>query len=288
MPAMRWSWIALVLAGCGGQSGNSGPPLTMDNLARACENAYACIAPPIDAPTLPGCLRNLDDVDSVVSIYRPDQVHCLAAAGTDCAAVTACIGAGFRSCSPDGQRCEGNEVIDCHGGRTLAVDCRGGLWFPDDSTCVQGTRPGCGVATCADGAPRTCHGTRLVRCVEGVSQEIDCAQAGATCVADGTSAGCGGTGAACAASRCDGNRLILCLSGHETIYDCAAMLRGGSCVPGGSTGFSCGFGPDCGGTATCAGGTAQLCVLGGQASVDCLASGFVSCAAGSCLPASLP
>jgi len=285
---MRWPWIALVLAGCGGHPANSSPPLTLDELARACENAYACLAPRIDGPTVPGCLRNLDDLDSAVSMYRPDQIRCLAEAGADCKTARACIGFAFQACSPDGVRCEGDNVIDCSGGQTLAIDCRGGLWFTDDATCIQGTRPGCGLATCTAGTPDSCHDTRVVRCVDGVRQEIDCAQVGMTCALDGTSATCGGTGAACTASRCDGTRLIRCEAGHEAVYDCAAMLRGGSCVPGGSDGFSCGFGPACGDTATCAGGTAQLCVLGGQASVDCLASGFVSCASGSCLPASLP
>lgn len=298
MPAMRGPWSALVVAvvgavavaGCGGQPAamSAGPPLTLDEIARACENGYACLAPPIDGPTIPGCLRNLDDLDSAVSIYRPDQVRCLAAAGADCSKALACVGMAIESCSPDGTRCAGDRVVDCRGGRTLSIDCRGGLWFSDDATCVQGDKPGCGTATCGAGTADSCSGTRVVRCADGVRQEIDCAQLGMTCVLDGGAATCGGAGAACSASRCDGKRLIRCEAGHETTYDCAALLRGGSCVEGGHGGFSCGFGPDCGDSATCAGGSAQLCVLGGQASVDCLAAGFTSCAGGSCLPSSLP
>ena len=286
---MRGTRIALAVIamgiGCGGQPGmmSAGPPLTLDDLARACETSYACLAPPIDGPTLPGCLRHLDDFDSVVSMYRADQVRCLAAAGADCTRALACIGMSIAACSPDGQRCEGDRLIDCTGGQTISIDCRGGLWFSDDATCVAGTKPGCGTAACAAGTADSCNGTRLVRCIDGVRNEIDCAQVGMTCVLGASAASCGGTGAACTASRCDGKRLIRCDGGHETAYDCTAMLRGGSCVTGGRDGFSCGFGPDCGDTATCTLGSAQLCVLGGQATVDCLAAGFTSCIAGSCL-----
>jgi hypothetical protein len=33
---------------------------------------------------------------------------------------------------------------------------------------------------------------------------------------------------------------------------------------------------------------AQLCVLGAQVSIDCVAAGFASCGLGSCIPAKFP
>lgn len=81
---MRRAMIAVVIAGCGGHSsGNrdaqTAPALAAEDIARACVNAYACLAPPIDGPTLPNCLHKLDDGDTVVSIYRPDQIRARAA-----------------------------------------------------------------------------------------------------------------------------------------------------------------------------------------------------------------
>jgi hypothetical protein len=38
----------------------------------------------------------------------------------------------------------------------------------------------------------------------------------------------------------------------------------------------------------CAGNVAQLCVLGAQISVDCVAAGFSRCGLGSCIPATFP
>jgi hypothetical protein len=284
---MRGAWLALVIVGCGGKpaaapDGAQPTQLTLDEIGRACESASACIA---NSVTLLSCMSNLDKLDSPVSIHRSHQVRCLAAAGADCDAAAACIGVATATCQANDYRCEGDTYVFCRVFSGIATNCRGGLWYSDDSTCVErsGSHPDCGQGTCAPDTPQSCRGTRMVRCFAGVRSEIDCAQIGMTCLLDGGVATCGGSGAACTASRCDGDRLIRCQGGHEAIYDCAAMLRGGSCVAGGPDGFSCGFGRDCGNTATCAGATAQLCVLGGQASVNCLAEGFTSCVNGGCL-----
>jgi hypothetical protein len=122
-----------------------------------------------------------------------------------------------------------------------------------------------------------------------VLKSFDCAQAGLTCAIDsGGTATCDGTGGACTASHCDGTTLVRCDGVHEQRYACAEMLDGGTCVDGGRGGFSCGFGPDCGGTATCTGNVTQVCVLGAQVSIDCVASGFGGCGLGSCLPTKFP
>jgi hypothetical protein len=63
---------------------------------------------------------------------------------------------------------------------------------------------------------------------------------------------------------------------------------GGTCVDYGIDGHSCGFGPDCGETATCSGNTSQLCVFDAQISIDCVASGYAGCNLGSCVTATLP
>lgn len=290
---MRHAMIAVLIAGCGGHSsGNSDAqmarPLAAEDIARACINAYACLAPPIDGPTLPDCLHKLDDGDTVVSIYRPEQIRCLVAAGADCTRARACLGYTYGACAPDGTHCEGDRLVDCSRGMGLTLDCRHGLWYSDDSTCVAASSPTCGIGTCARNTPERCDGTRALRCSNEVLLAFDCAQVGATCNLEGTSAQCVGSGPACTASRCDGTKLIRCAGGHEYTYQCAEMFQGGTCVDDGRSGHSCGFGPDCGETATCNGNTSQLCVLGAQISIDCVASGYAGCSLGSCLTATFP
>lgn len=291
---MRHVVIAFAIAGCGGHSGaadrDAAPAmaLTRDDIARACVNAYACLGPPIDGPTISSCLGHIDDGESLVSMYRPAQIRCLVAAGANCVAARACVGYALGACSPDGRRCDGDRVIECSAGSGTTLDCRGGLWFSSDSTCVVGTAVTCGIGTCAGGTPSRCDGSRVVQCLNGVQEVFDCAQLGDTCYSTGGAAICIGTGAPCTASRCEGNQLIRCDSGREQRYACDAMLDGGTCVGYGRGGASCGFGPDCGAAATCAGNVAQLCVLGAQSSVDCVAAGFSRCALGSCVPATFP
>lgn len=292
---MRHALIAFAIAGCGGHSGatssDAAPAqaVTRDDLARACMNASACFWKPLDTTTaISTCLNRLDDVDTLVSIYRPAQIQCLVAAGADCAAARACLGYTFGACSPDGERCDGDRLVSCSAGFETALNCRGSLWFTSDSTCVMGASPGCGLATCAAGTPDRCDGSRAVACRDGVLEVIDCAQVGETCSTSSGTLECAGTGAACTASRCEGNQLIRCDTGHEQRYACDAMFDGGTCVGYGRGGAQCGFGPDCGGAATCDGNVAQLCVLGAQTSIDCVAAGFARCSQGSCIPATFP
>jgi hypothetical protein len=291
---MRHAIIALTIAGCGGHSSGTtdgavpGQALTLDDVARACENGYACLAPPIDNPTIPTCLGHLDDGDSIVSIYRPAQIRCLADAGANCAAARACVGYTYGACSPSGLHCDGDRRVDCSGGSGLSLNCRGGLWYTSDSTCVTGSSVDCGIGTCTDGAPSRCDGSRAVICQNGVLKAFDCAQLGETCSAAGGDAGCVAAGAACTASRCEGNQLVRCDGGHEQRYACDAMFHGGICASTGRDGASCAFGPDCSTPATCAGNVAQLCVLGAAVSFDCVAAGFAACNVGSCVTATFP
>jgi hypothetical protein len=290
---MRHVLIALAIAGCGGHSGAkpdaaANHPLTREDLARACVNGYACIAPPVDAATLPSCLRHLDDGGVVISMYRTEQIRCLVAAGSDCTRARACLGYSYGACSPDGFHCDGDRSVECIQGKGFSLDCHGGLWYPSDAMCVPASPSACGIGVCAAGSPARCDGTRGVMCQNGVLSVFDCAQLGMACAVNGATATCIGTGAACTASRCEGTTLVRCEGGHETRHDCAAMLDGGSCLNYGRDGASCGFGPDCGGTATCSGNTTTVCVLGAEVSLDCVASGFAACGMGSCVPATFP
>lgn len=299
---MRHALVALAIIGCGGhsESRDTDAPasamhaLTVDDIAHACVNAYACLAPPIDGPTLPLCLDRLDDFDTVVSIYRPEQISCLAAAGADCARARACLGYAIEPCAPDGVHCNGDRLVDCSGGTGLVLNCRGGLWFPPDATCVvpggpSGADATCGLAACTAGTPDRCDGTRIVDCHNGVLRAADCAQIGGTCIIDGSRATCTSVGAACTSSRCDGTTLTRCEGGHEFVYQCAKMFDGGTCFPYGREGASCDFGPSCGDSeATCAGNVTQLCVLGAHTSIDCVAAGYARCELGSCVPARFP
>jgi hypothetical protein len=224
----------------------------------------------------------------LVSMYRPDQVRCLAAAGADCVAAAACVGYAYGPCAPDGDHCEGDRAVYCSRGAGLSLDCRHGLWYTGDTTCVAGTSVTCGIAACSPDTPYHCEGSRVVHCIDGVLDVADCAPLGATCVDDGGFATCVGTSPECTATRCEGSELIRCSGGHEFRYACGEILDGGTCINEGIDGASCAFGPDCGDTATCAGNVTQLCVLGAQVSIDCVASGFAGCDLGSCLPATFP
>jgi hypothetical protein len=295
--------VLVVLIACGGnhQTGDDAStdappatPLTAEQLALACENAYGCLAPPIDGPTIPTCLTHLWDGDTFVAATRAEQIRCLAAAGGDCTVARACIGYKMETCSATLDECRGDTYYSCDGTLATEIDCRGGAWFTSDSTCVTGASIACGLGTCTSTGSTTtsCDGTRVVACQpDGVREPFDCSQYfGETCSMVGSDASCTGTGAACTGGgHCDGNTMVRCDGGHEQRVDCAAVLDGGTCLPVGSGGVSCDFGSACGATtATCNGNVASLCILGVTIDVDCIASGFAGCTAGSCIPAHLP
>src|SRR5262249_41978731 len=172
-------------------------------------------------------------------------------------------------------------------------NCRGGTWYTPDSTCVTGGSPGCGLGSCTSGGSTTfsCDGTRVVACQPtGIREGVDCAGLGGTCLTTAAAAGCTGSGAACSGGgHCEGTTMVRCDGGHEQRVDCAAMLDGGICLPIGSGGVSCNFAQDCTtGDATCAGTTANLCMLGKNVAFDCIAEGYASCTLGSCEPATFP
>lgn len=279
--------VAVAAAGCGGSSGGS-VTLTRDEIARACVNANACLQPPIDGPTLPSCLHKIDDDDGLVSMYRPEQVRCLAEAGADCKAARACIGYEYGMCAPNTVHCDGDRLVTCIEGAGFSVDCRHGLYFTGEMTCVATPTATCGVAPCDASTPDRCNGTHVEHCANGVLVSADCGQLGLACALDSGHASCTGPGQACTASRCEGSKLVRCEAGHEVTYACDRMLAGGTCVPVGRDGASCGFDTACTETATCAGTSTQVCVLGTQVSVDCVAAGFRSCNLGSCIPATFP
>jgi hypothetical protein len=293
--------VALAIAGCGGHAGAAhtdagadaqvaAPPLTREEIAHACVNAFACLAPPIDGPTLPNCLRHLDDGDRLVSMYRPEQIRCLVAAGADCVAARACVGYTYGPCAPDGDHCEGDRLVQCSRGAGLSLDCRHGLWYTGDTTCVAGRLVECGISACAPDTPYHCEGSRVMHCIDGVLDVQDCAAVDANCVDEGGFATCVAKTTECTetAARCEGTNLIRCGGGRELRYACAEMFDGGMCLNEGRDGASCAFGPSCGDSATCAGNVTQLCVLGAQVSIDCIASGFGGCDLGSCLPKTFP
>jgi hypothetical protein len=296
--------VLLSLIACGGNhtgadaSSDAPPatPLTAEQLALACQNAYGCIAPPIDGQTINQCQTKFYDGDVLVAVTRADQIRCLAAAGGDCTVARACIGYKMEPCTAVLDECRSDTFYSCDGALATEIDCRGGAWFTSDSTCVTGTSTGCGLGTCTSGGSTTtsCDGSRLVACqLDNVREALDCAQFwGETCSMVGTHAGCTGTGAACTGGgRCEGTTLVRCDGGHEQRVDCATVLDGGTCLPIGSGGATCNFGMACtpsGATATCNGNHASLCILGVTVDIDCNASGFTGCDLGSCIPTHLP
>ena len=262
-------------------TGSAGNPLTADQIEKACVAVYSCDFQALGGKTVNDCMTKLSDGDTLASYYRPDQIRCLAAAGSDCTAALACIGMSIGSagsCS-DITACNGSVFHSCQGGRSFDTQCAGGLYFTSDTTCLAtGGTHTCGLATCTQ-TSTTCDGTRLVHCNGSLETVFDCGPYGMTC--DG-SPSCVGAGAACSAASCQGTSWVRCEGGHEARVDCAAALQGGTCVDA-TTG--CGFAATCADSspATCNGNVLTACVLGTPMTLDCVAAGYQGCSAGECV-----
>jgi len=287
-----------VCSACGGGGGHSGDaahggdgaqqdgsgagaPLTADQIEKACIAAYSCDF----AGSASKCGNDLSDGDTLVSEFRPDQIRCLAAAGSSCATALACIGLALSApCGPEGTTCMGTVEHTCQNATAFDTQCAGGLWFTPDSTCVTtNTGHGCGLTTCTSGA--SCDGARAHDCANGIDQVVDCAVYGMTCASNGTLASCVGTGAACTGQRCDGSTWVRCQGGREQRVDCAAQLEGGTCVTASDGALFCGYANECSNAtaSTCNSNVLSFCVLGKQMTFDCSAAGYAGCSGGNCV-----
>jgi hypothetical protein len=264
--------------------------ITADEVTRACASAYSCY--PFNTRTVSDCLNDLDDPETLVSLSRLDQIHCLALAGGDCAASRACLGYTVvqNGCPTAYPTCNGDVLHTCTAGIAEDYSCAGSLWYAVDAAClpIANNDDACGLRLCT-GSDRTCEANRVIHCNGRAAQAQDCPIA---CLADaaGINAACGDPdGAACDAPRCDGATRVDCVQGQELRVDCAAELDGGTCLVGADGLPHCRFASECeAGTAVCAGDVLPLCTLGRSVSLDCKALGFKSCDGSLCLRAVFP
>ena len=161
---------------------STGPP-TARQLATACIKYAAC-----GATSVIGCLDGAPYAESLVSVYRPNEIRCLANAAVDCNAQLACI---EDTCSGDFCEvgaCDSATPLSCNGDRIEMCGANMVLSAYDCSiygeTCKQTFgQPYCGMENAGPCTISHCEGDVLIRC-DGEAHRIDCAglYSGGVCV----------------------------------------------------------------------------------------------------------
>ncbi len=272
--AVALAFAVVALGSCGGL----GAPLGESELTDACITATGC---GIVQPSLQSCVDALFGVNlperALEARITPDQVRCLARAGSNCAAAFACVpGATVNTGNCQNSRCDGTVSHVCFnsdfgGGPNADFDCAtvGLQCVPETTTC--------GTGTCTGNEP-FCDGNFNVICDNGAQRKIDCGVVGGTCSDGEGFPNCTGTGDPCTdvnSSTCDGDTLITCLNGAEARTDCGQV--GAGCFVGMISGVECGFAADCAEffQPSCAGRFVVFCNRGKIETVDCIARGFL-------------
>lgn len=236
-------------------------------------------------------LLGIDYVSNAFKI-TPEQVTCIAAAGSNCDNARRCLNNGNAPSSCSGGRlCEGTTLIMCEDNLaapgtpgTRRFDCASvGL-----SCIANGNTLDCGTASCS-GLNASCSGNDLIYCDgSGVQKKYPCGDYKATCITQGIVPHCRGTGPACSQTsnnpfnpptiRCDGTKIVYCVDGQEAYLDCGTYGLG--CFSDGDNGYQCAFGAECdqGYDATCAAdGKLTFCNGGKVDTFDCKGAGYASC-----------
>jgi len=248
--------------------------------------AVSCY-PPWGDPSL-HAIVGVDDLDTRNHGFTDADVTCILAAGSDCAAVRACLGVSAQlsgaTCTMHTVSCSGSTAVECFPAHELdptspaqvgQQDCsRNGSCDPT-SGCVQRS---CfsGPATCVDQhtVMHTCtpDGTMLETCTDGD-----------TCQTMGVFAGCEGTGPDCAQDSCSGSAVLACdtrVNRQYAPFDCATIgghctldaVGNASCAPNSTT-----CNPDTT-SADCAAGQLRWCGRDGEFHrYDCEHHGFGTC-----------
>jgi hypothetical protein len=245
-------------------------------------------SPYLQPATLSECIANALPGSGAL----PD---CAIGAAT-CAELEACVGRGFyaEACPPGsaGTICVDSKVVDCDNVPHTFVDCArqgaacgayssGGDGTLDAHACA--VEPACTVPT----DTFVCHGTKRVRCLQGVGFGEDCAARGLGCVQTPAGATCAQKAAACSrpdTGRCDaaGNGSYCASDGRTLSFDCGKLGLKCREAPESTHGVECGD-PACAGEDAqkcfeeCDGPMAYLCVAGQRLSIDCQSYGFPSC-----------
>jgi hypothetical protein len=268
-------------------------PEPPSEIVRACQTATACSI----TATLQSCATDyfqwLENPDDPPAFHMgPNEIGCLANAGTDCDRARACVNLGVAPgpCSdPMHPVCDGDVFRYCCGlqGMTCAFDCASA----GQHCFAQSNGDGiCAVESC-DVAGASCDGNSVVFCRDGLEQRRTCSTNNrANNLTCGVSKyppnpiECVATGPSCVEGsiRCEGDTLVVCPEGREERFDCT--VSGLRCVRGLNTPASpspyvCGSGSECDYTAqpSCDGGRYRYCWLGSWLTTDCKAAGFSGC-----------
>lgn len=196
-------------------------------------------------------------------------------------------------CSPDGVKCEGNELVTCAGGMETRRLCVNGC---KENACVESSQKTCsfngvqcdgadlvicagGVEsrqTCANGCannkcnsgPETscspdglkCDGAELVMCSGGIEMRQTCAEG----CSDNKCNGVPQTSCSPDGVKCDGTELVMCSGGIEMRQVCAEGCSDNKCNPPQTNCSPDGVKCDGDELVTCAGGveTRQTCLKG--------------------------
>ncbi len=271
----------LVVLGCGGGGGggDGGATFTQEQATDACVSLTGCLG----ADGLNDCFTD------ILTSFAPATVRCLAAARSDCAAVSTCLGATITAapaCTP-GTRCDGNNLVECVDGVQATTAC--GNVETTGPSCVTSTtgRGACGVTTCTTDS-QTCNGSVLEVCQasQGILKERDCADFGLDCIS-GVCTSPGGGGACTQTTvHCNGTAIEDCTNGVTALLDCPSRVPGSTCYANATDAY-CGFGDECfptKGAETCNGTSITFCANGITTTLDCTSFGFTRCSFGRCAP----
>ncbi len=286
LPRFAFAFSALAVFAC--DSSNTLSPVTREQAVSACVSFASCV--PGDG--VHACF------EKQLNLFSPAEVRCLAAAGSDCSKVAACIGISVSTVSGDGgcsKSCDNGKLVSCSESFRFKSDCK--RWgAPGDSCFASGLTAGCGIGSCSQ-TMESCDGTKRVVCDLGVLTVTDCRNGGArTCEQRGNQTVCVGAGATCAdaegATRCDGDVLVRCVGGREDRRDCRIGFETMGCrIRSDSTDTSafCGYETGCrprSGEEACSGDGLKLtfCAAGMARTIDCVGLGYRGCAGRACAP----
>jgi len=204
---------------------STGPP-TARQLATACIRYAACGS----AVSVQSCINGAPEVYSNISIYRPDEIRCLANGSSDCTAVLACLDDGcingscqVGTCSMPGiMRCAGTRIQTCEYNNVLTeFDCA----VFENETCRQdGSFPSCGTNNPVSCFSSRCDGGTFVLC-SGEEHRISCAElySGGLCLARAESCGFADECTTVQEPTCIGNSLKMCVLGKLVDVDCTEL-----------------------------------------------------------------
>jgi hypothetical protein len=263
----------------------------------ACNTAAACGMLPTGVAAVTGIsvctalIQNVNSPNAANTIHMsPDQINCLASAGSDCDRARRCLNDGNapNACGGNSTQCDGNTWVACDSvtgvngnNGTRRFDC--GTLGNGAMCVVNNGRAECGYGSCAISIPAShCEGDVIVGCT-GVVTKSDCSLQDSTCIPGALAANCRGKGAPCqgnGALRCEGQTLVSCVDGQEARDNCTT--RNLSCYDHANQGNTpaCALGDSCNPlqySAQCSNLVLKFCNQGKVQTIDCGAYGFNGC-----------